>query len=64
VDHSILVGLLAKSDLGPVAVAMSHAPETIPSDGDVAEAARVLADRGCDAVPVATEGIVLALVSR
>jgi CBS domain-containing protein len=72
-DHGILVGLLAKTDLDPfwgheewttVALAMSHEPATVAPDVRLADVARVLRDRGFDAVPVVVEGIVLGMAGR
>jgi CBS domain-containing protein len=43
---------------------MSREPVTVAPDVRLAEVARVLRDRGFDALPVVVEGIVLGMVRR
>jgi acetoin utilization protein AcuB len=73
VNDGLLAGLLAKVDLEPfwghegwtaVAVAMSREPLTVEPDVHVADVARLLRDRGFDAVPVAVDGVALGMIGR
>ncbi len=71
-DH-VLVGILTQTDVAPHAghwewtptrAAMTPDPETVPPDTSVGAVARLLSERGFNAVPVVAGGMPVGMVAR
>ena len=71
-DHA-LVGILTQTDVAPHAghwewtptrAAMTPDPETVPPDTSVGAVARLLSERGFNAVPVVAGGAPVGMVAR